>query len=344
MFYTDNAKVKRLAYYSIMKSDEGTSLEIDAIPMEMNNCAEDAHMKLLSWLTDAFSREEFYGCDLQRIKENTTSTLASTFENPDSFMPHSKLLIEQYMQILEPESLQLIVALVSDILVDDVLCQGLILAAPEDITPYLDEAIADESNTPLIHRGLPLSKLKYGALILDTFRGDGYRISLKQAFGKSVEISMLRNDLLQLKPLSDPFHQTKSYLDMCSGFVKERLNEEPGVNKVDKAEILNKSISYFKNVETFDEQDFMDEVLPDEQMSGAFKQYANSYKTEKQIDLPDSFDISPQAVKKSQRVFKSVLKLDKNFHIYIHGDKNLIQKGAESDGRKFYKIYFEEEK
>jgi hypothetical protein len=49
------------------------------------------------------------------------------------------------------------------------------------------------------------------------------------------------------------------------------------------------------------------------------------------------------AVKKQERIFKSVLKLDKNFHIYIHGDRELIEQGMDADGRKFYKIYFEEE-
>ncbi len=42
--------------------------------------------------------------------------------------------------------------------------------------------------------------------------------------------------------------------------------------------------------------------------------------------------------------FKSVLKLDKNFHIYIHGDKELIEKGYDDAvGKKFYKIYYDEE-
>jgi hypothetical protein len=61
------------------------------------------------------------------------------------------------------------------------------------------------------------------------------------------------------------------------------------------------------------------------------------------LDISDSFDISSQAVKKQARIFKSVLKLDKNFHIYIHGNRNLIEQGVEEDGRKFYKIYFKEE-
>ena len=59
--------------------------------------------------------------------------------------------------------------------------------------------------------------------------------------------------------------------------------------------------------------------------------------------MKDEFDISNQAVKKQSKFFKSILKLDKNFHVYIHGNKDMIERGVESDGRKFYKIYFEKE-
>jgi len=48
-------------------------------------------------------------------------------------------------------------------------------------------------------------------------------------------------------------------------------------------------------------------------------------------------------VKKQARIFKTVLKLDKNFRIYIHGNRELIEQGVEKDGRKYYKIYFEQE-
>jgi hypothetical protein len=49
-------------------------------------------------------------------------------------------------------------------------------------------------------------------------------------------------------------------------------------------------------------------------------------------------------VKKQARVFKNILKLDKNFDIYIHGNRELIEKGIDENGRKYYKIYYEEEK
>ena len=57
----------------------------------------------------------------------------------------------------------------------------------------------------------------------------------------------------------------------------------------------------------------------------------------------DAFEISDYAVKKQSRVFKSIIKLDKNFHIYVHGDKNKIEKGTDHEGRKYYILYYDDE-
>ena len=76
-------------------------------------------------------------------------------------------------------------------------------------------------------------------------------------------------------------------------------------------------------------------------MIGAFNDYKKSYQAEKEIQIVDDFDISPSAVKKQARTFKSILKLDKNFHIYIHGNRNLIEKGFDqATGLQYYKVFF----
>ena len=59
------------------------------------------------------------------------------------------------------------------------------------------------------------------------------------------------------------------------------------------------------------------------------------------LNWQDNFEISAQAVKQQARAFKSVLKLDKNFHIYIHGNREMIEQGIDENGRKYYKIYYE---
>ena len=84
-------------------------------------------------------------------------------------------------------------------------------------------------------------------------------------------------------------------------------------------------------------------MFQDKGIISSFHTFDENYRNDHDITLSDSFDISPLAVKKQERIFKSVLKLDKNFHIYIHGDRELIEQGVDDDGRKFYKIYFEEE-
>ena len=58
--------------------------------------------------------------------------------------------------------------------------------------------------------------------------------------------------------------------------------------------------------------------------------------------MPESYDISESAVKKQARAYKSVIKLDKNFHIYVHGNRELIEQGEDEKG-KYYKVYFKEE-
>ncbi|MCL4639824.1 MAG: nucleoid-associated protein, partial [Olivibacter sp.] len=60
--------------------------------------------------------------------------------------------------------------------------------------------------------------------------------------------------------------------------------------------------------------------------------------------IGDGFEISGQAVKKESKIFKSILKLDKNFHVYIHGKREYIEKGFDEErGKHFYKLYFDQE-
>ena len=132
-------------------------------------------------------------------------------------------------------------------------------------------------------------------------------------------------------------------MNIAKNFVTKQLNEEFEVTKADQIDYLNRSVDYFKTNDTFDKQEFEKQVFADDNVIESFRTFDEAYRKNNEMVLMDSFDISAQAVKKQAKVFKSVLKLDKNFHIYIHGNRNLIEQGVEEDGRKFYKIYFKEE-
>ena len=78
----------------------------------------------------------------------------------------------------------------------------------------------------------------------------------------------------------------------------------------------------------------------------AFKDYRKNYIEENHLDSKENnnFEISQTAVKKNQKFMRSILKLDKNFHIYVHSRHDYIQKGFDEDmGMHFYKLFFSKE-
>lgn len=132
-------------------------------------------------------------------------------------------------------------------------------------------------------------------------------------------------------------------MGIAKQFVTKQLDEDFTLSKADKIDFLNRSVDYFKKNESFDKQQFEDEVFGQDNIIESFRKFDENYRQENKIELADNFEISSQAVKKQARVFKNVLKLDKNFHIYIHGNRELIEQGIDENGRKYYKIYYEEE-
>jgi hypothetical protein len=103
-------------------------------------------------------------------------------------------------------------------------------------------------------------------------------------------------------------------------------------------------MDYFKTKEQFNLQEFADEVIHHPEVVDSFMDYKRHFESNRKYVIDEEFDIHLAAVKKQQKVFKSVLKLDKNFHVYIHGRQDLLERGYdETVGKKYYKLYFDEE-
>ncbi|MBL7723617.1 MAG: nucleoid-associated protein [Chitinophagaceae bacterium] len=191
--------------------------------------------------------------------------------------------------------------------------------------------------------GISIDKLDKGCLIFNIAKEEGYKVCIIDKSNKSAEAQYWKDTFLQIKPCSDNFHNTQQFLAITKNFVTKQFAEDFEVTKTDQIDLLNRSIEYFKTHDAFDKKEFEKEVFYHPEMIKSFRNFDSQYRQNNEIDIEDSFDISPQAVKKQARVFKSVLKLDRNFHIYIHGNKEMIEKGVEKDGRKYYKIYYENE-
>jgi hypothetical protein len=108
--------------------------------------------------------------------------------------------------------------------------------------------------------------------------------------------------------------------------------------------MLNRSLQYFKDTDLFSEEQFKQEVVQEPEVISAFENFKCHYEDENQISIPQEFNISNHAVKDEKKYFKHVLKLDKNFHVYIHGERKFIQKGYDpARDMNYYMLYFRNE-
>ncbi|RAJ85604.1 nucleoid associated protein NdpA [Chitinophaga dinghuensis] len=214
----------------------------------------------------------------------------------------------------------------------------------ENRDTYLKVFLEDENYQVNYEDGININKLDKGCLVFNVEEENGYKVSVVDSISKQTEAVYWKDAFLQVMRREDSYHQTETAVNMCKQFIHNKLPTEYEMDRVDQVDLLNKSAAYFKEKEHFQVDDFANEVLGHPDAIASFREYRNEYQQAYQQEIPDEFEISAPAVKKQQKVFKSVLKLDSNFHIYIHGNREMIEKGYdEATNLHYYKLLFENE-
>lgn len=238
----------------------------------------------------------------------------------------------------------LFVAYIQDVIVEDEVCDAIGIFKSENKQPFINlERYAIAGLTLERHDGINIDKLDKGCFIFNTERNQGMKLCIVDNTNSS-EAVYWKEVFLRVKPREDSYYQTRGYMDACKQFVKEVFNSNNEVPLTDQSAMLNKTADFFKKNEMFDEDAFTGEVLQQPEIIEAFKDHKEKYERLNGMSLKSNFDISTDAAKKMQKIFKSVIKLDKNFHLYMHGDNSLVERGYDEErGMKFYKVYFEKE-
>jgi hypothetical protein len=303
---------------------------------------------LVQYFTAAFKPGELYRFGhAAELGMNEIYTIARRmFANNGSFIADSQQIARLlYEQSSHPriKGGELNVALFSDAMLGAETVPAIGIFKSENDVPFIRIKEKEEGYRIDHEFGFELKGIDKGCIIFNTEEADGYRVVIVDNLNKGAEAVYWKNDFLQVAPVGDEYFQTSQFMGMTKNYVVKQLAEDFEVTKADKIDLLNRSVEYFKMHGNFDKTQFENEVFQDDRMIGSFRSFNDSYQSANQAEMWDSFEISPEAVKKQARGFKSVLKLDKNFHIYIHGDRELIERGKEADGRKFYKLYYDTE-
>lgn len=229
-------------------------------------------------------------------------------------------------------------------IVDEEQCDAIGLFKSENKDTYLKVFPENESLGLDHEQGININKIDKGCLIFDTKKEDGYKVCVIDNVNKTTLAHYWQQDFLGLKAWEDSFFHTENYISLCKGFVEDVFNSEHNVARADQITLLNDTQKFFDEKRTFDIKEFEEEVIKEEEVIGAFSEYKEQFKDKNEIAVYDEFQISPHAVKNNKKHLKSILKLDKNFHVYIHGNRNNMEKGFDEErNQHFYKIFFQQE-
>ncbi len=344
MLYKEYITIKSITVHNVgnklNQENIHFSKKLLAIDEEMNNM-------LIGHFLFSFKSNEYFnfyhGIDLNMNEVFVCVT--KIFENRDSLQEQSANLAKHlYEQSTHPKIKggEFYTVYFKDCIIDGETVDAVGLFKSENKDTFLKVFPSGESFKIESQQGVNINKLDKGCLIFNTERENGYIVAVVDNTNKGAEAQYWMDDFLHVRQRKDEYHNTQNILSLCNNFVKNELPQHFNVSKADQVDLLNKSVLFFKENENFNMVEFANEVIGQPEIIESFNQFKSSFQKDYDVEIADNFAISESAVKRQARSLKNVIKLDKNFHIYIHGDRELMEQGEDKKG-KFYKIYYQEE-
>lgn len=345
MLYTEDTRIESLAVHVAGNKSKDEPLLIS--PTLSSQVADEELMRTLTaYFLDAFKSEEYY--NLHHETDLTCNEVwnfaGRIFDDPSALYQHSVSLARHlYESGTHPQIKggEFYVVYFSDCRFGGESVDALGLFKSETRDTFLDVEQHDEGIRLSRREGIDIKRLDKGAVIFNVEREAGFAACIVDNTNRS-EARYWIDDFLRVRPRQDNYHNTHNTLAMCKKYVTKHLAKEFDVSKADQAEMLNETMNYFREQESFSIDDFSEKVIRQPEVVESFTRFRQEYEQERDIRIEDEFGISDSAVKKQARSYKSVIKLDRNFHIYVHGNRSLLEQGQDEKG-KFYKVYYEEE-
>jgi len=266
------------------------------------------------------------------------------FDSNKNFIRNTKNIVKYLFEQTTHYSIrsgEVFILKFQDVMFNNTISDAIGIFKIETPTNFIKPDYDGNSINIFFDKGIIGKNIEKGCLIFNTDYHDGYVV---YSFEKnSTDTNYWNKNFLSIKTREDDFNSTNSLLESYREFIIHDLPDK-NISKKDKINLINKSIDFvMENQSSLSVTDFIKSNLPDKQNQKLYKDFLNTYAEANEIDISNTFQVSPDAIKFQKGKFKSIIKLDRNFHIYIHGDENLIENGVDKNGRKFYKIYYDNE-
>lgn len=349
MIETSKATIQHLVVHQVGCKATGEGVRLSDQPLDISDKEEMAEMLKCFFFkpfrTDAYFN--FANAEGNLDANMVYTQVAAIFDQPEQFYDMSVNLVELLHETSNHPKIrggEFYMAYFADCVVDGQTCDAVGIFKSESKETFLKVYLSGESIALDQQEGISLRKLDKGCVVFNIEREEGFRVCAVDNINKGSEAHFWMDDFLGVSARHDSYFFTDNYLQMCKGFVREVFNDENHVPRTEQIDLLNKSIGFFEKNPQFNHQAFTDAVMQQPDIISAFNDYKQQYSSELPEELPADFEVSTDAVKADKKHFKTVLKLDKNFHVYVHGGRYYMEKGYDEErDLNFYKLYFKQE-
>ncbi|WP_044203890.1 nucleoid-associated protein [Flammeovirga sp. OC4] len=353
-FDLSNVKISQLVIHKVGNKTQEEPIDLAEFEIELENYSE-LYKSVMDYFLKSFKPGPMYHFgapeDEESFKDNEMFDITATvFEAPfETLLNRSQRIAELLFEASTHPRIkggELFVAVLKDCVIDGDVVDAIGLFKAEHKEKFI--TVGDKTEIGAFHldqsEGMSTKKLDKGCLIFNSEIDKGFKVMLKDTPFHGVEALYWKESFLQLKPREDNFFHTKNILDMCVDFVEEVFNEDHAVDKPAQVDLLNRSLKYFKEKEEFNIVDFENNVIEEPEVIDAFQEFKEDFAEKKEVPLYEEFKVSKEAVKRSQKLFKSIIKLDKKISLIVHGNEQNIEKGYSRDkNMNYYIVYFNEE-
>lgn len=343
----EDAVLERLVLHKVGNKANGELLSLSSAPYILNN---DISSLLLKYFTTPFKGSQYYvfSNDADVGFNGMYNCICNIFDDPKTNLYEASCNIAQHLYdvSIHPniKSGELYVTYMTQCYLDGEIVDAIGIFKSENKETYLKVFPQGDNFDIEQDNGININKLDKGCIVFNKDREDGFVVAVVDNVSKGNEAVYWIDDFLSLRQRRDSFFQTENMLSLCKNIVVDYLPQEYEMTKADQAEILNKTSAYFKENKNFDTETFSDKVMENDDLKDKFRLYKGIYEKEYEMNLDDSFILNEEALKKASRYLRSVIKLDKNFTIYIHGKRDRVEIGEDEEkGLRYYKFYFEKE-
>lgn len=347
MINFENCTIGNIIIHDIGNKYDGGTLKLSGASFLPDD--EDVLNILKNYFLSSFKKDAFYNfipLENELYNNPVYAAVDTIFGSEQEFYTQSVTIAEQlFEQSNNPNIKQgeLYIVHFRSCMIDEGVCDAIGIFKSENKDTFLKIIRNNDSYKLESESGINIKKLDKACLVFNMNKEEGYKACVVDKTNASEAIYWV-SDFLNLQPCDDSYFQTSNYLKLCKDFVNEVYNKENDIPRADQIDMLNRSINFFKEADVFSEDRFKEEVVQEPEIINAFENFKSMYEQDKEIQMGNEFEVSDFAVKDEKKYFKHILKLDKNFHVYIHGQKKYLEKGYDSArDMNFYKLYFREE-